>query len=616
MRDTDPDLTAQTPDRPPDDRLESWKEIATYLGKDASTVQRWEKRAGLPVHRHADGSVLNVYAYRSELDAWQRQDRPLPSNRTDGADDDRAAGVLPDRGGDEPRPVSASIAFRRRHVSWVAAAAVLTVTVLGAAWVIQTRPHAPDTSTEIDLPFEQDDYVLITQFDNLTGEPRFDGRGTLEAVLELALSESGYLHVVQPERIEDTLRLMTLPVDSVIDRTVGREVARRDGGIRAVLAGSIEASGSGYVLTVQLVNPQDGRVLDSVTEEASSDEAGIASAIRRQAGRVREYLGEALPLIVASEQRLQKVTTPSMRAVHLYSRGYGVLRGSGSGKFAAAEELFRLAIREDPSFAAAHNMLGWSIHNQDTSRQPEEYLRHIERALELTGGTTESDRLFIEGSYFSLTKQWAKAAAKYEALLDLHPAHHYGLNNLRLSYARLRRPQRIEFVVRQADVRPNEFGRQVLAARSLWRVEQLAEARGYVERASALLTPDVVHEKPNDANDAAWLAFLPAYENWAQAKLDEAFTVVEEALAQSDTARSSANQALYAQRAAGSFYWAFGQLGKAKELFERLPERFRHVYLAEFADALDDHENFHEHIRAWTALRPSNRFLSAKFGPA
>ena len=107
-----------------------------------------------------------------------------------------------------------------------------------------------------------------------------------------------------------------------------------------------------------------------------------------------------------------------MRALQLYSRGYGVLRGSGSGKFAAAEELFRLAIREDPSFAAAHNMLGMSIYNQDTSRQPEEYLRHIERALELTERTTESDRLFIEGSYFSLTKQWAKAAAKYEALLD------------------------------------------------------------------------------------------------------------------------------------------------------------------------------------------------------
>ena len=119
MRDTDPDRADQAPDRPADDRLESWKEIATFLGKDTRTVQRWEKLAGLPVYRHAEGSVLNVYAYRSELDAWQRQDRALPANGTDGADDGRAAGVLPDRGGDEPRPVSASIAFGRHYLTWL-----------------------------------------------------------------------------------------------------------------------------------------------------------------------------------------------------------------------------------------------------------------------------------------------------------------------------------------------------------------------------------------------------------------------------------------------------------------------------------------------------------------
>jgi len=32
-------------------RLESWKEIALYLGRDVTTVRRWEKREGLPVHR-------------------------------------------------------------------------------------------------------------------------------------------------------------------------------------------------------------------------------------------------------------------------------------------------------------------------------------------------------------------------------------------------------------------------------------------------------------------------------------------------------------------------------------------------------------------------------------
>jgi hypothetical protein len=29
---------------PPEDRLDSWKEIAAYLNRDVTTVQRWEKR--------------------------------------------------------------------------------------------------------------------------------------------------------------------------------------------------------------------------------------------------------------------------------------------------------------------------------------------------------------------------------------------------------------------------------------------------------------------------------------------------------------------------------------------------------------------------------------------
>ena len=32
--------------------LDSWKEIASYLERTVRTVQRWEKKDGLPVHRH------------------------------------------------------------------------------------------------------------------------------------------------------------------------------------------------------------------------------------------------------------------------------------------------------------------------------------------------------------------------------------------------------------------------------------------------------------------------------------------------------------------------------------------------------------------------------------
>jgi serine/threonine-protein kinase len=52
------------------DRLESWKEIAAHLNRDISTVQRWEKKEGLPIHRLPHDKVGSVFAFKSELDAW------------------------------------------------------------------------------------------------------------------------------------------------------------------------------------------------------------------------------------------------------------------------------------------------------------------------------------------------------------------------------------------------------------------------------------------------------------------------------------------------------------------------------------------------------------------
>src|SRR5436853_2934089 len=51
-------------------RLDSWKDIAVYLKRDISTVQRWEQREKMPVHRHLHDSRGSVYAFSSELDLW------------------------------------------------------------------------------------------------------------------------------------------------------------------------------------------------------------------------------------------------------------------------------------------------------------------------------------------------------------------------------------------------------------------------------------------------------------------------------------------------------------------------------------------------------------------
>ena len=50
--------------------LDSWGEIAAHLHRSVSTVQRWEKQEGLPVHRIAHSKLGSIYAISSELDAW------------------------------------------------------------------------------------------------------------------------------------------------------------------------------------------------------------------------------------------------------------------------------------------------------------------------------------------------------------------------------------------------------------------------------------------------------------------------------------------------------------------------------------------------------------------
>ena len=54
----------------PADRLDSWKEIASFLRRDVRTVQRWEKKEALPVHRHQHEKLGSVYAYPEEFNDW------------------------------------------------------------------------------------------------------------------------------------------------------------------------------------------------------------------------------------------------------------------------------------------------------------------------------------------------------------------------------------------------------------------------------------------------------------------------------------------------------------------------------------------------------------------
>ena len=69
-------MTASQKALPKNTRLDSWKAIAAFFGRDERTVKRWEKERGLPVHRVPGASRGTVFAYTEELESWLAGTQP------------------------------------------------------------------------------------------------------------------------------------------------------------------------------------------------------------------------------------------------------------------------------------------------------------------------------------------------------------------------------------------------------------------------------------------------------------------------------------------------------------------------------------------------------------
>jgi len=73
-------------------RLDSWKEIAAFLGRAEGTVKRWESERGMPVHRVPGSERAAIFAYEAELLQWVNGtptgDEKEDSSRTRSKQDD------------------------------------------------------------------------------------------------------------------------------------------------------------------------------------------------------------------------------------------------------------------------------------------------------------------------------------------------------------------------------------------------------------------------------------------------------------------------------------------------------------------------------------------------
>jgi tetratricopeptide (TPR) repeat protein len=533
-------------------RLDSWKEIASYLQRSVRSVQRWEAEEGMPVHRHQHEKRGTVYAFSAELDVWWKERGAILAEQN-GTVEPEAPAAEPVEVEAEPTPeLAPALPRKSRRVMWVAggfAAAVLTASVV--AWLSRngSRP-----ATE-PLSFEARDWVLVAGFENRTGEKLFDG--TLDYALGRELSNSRYVNIVSRERIEDALRLMRRPVDARLDPQLAREVCVRDGNIRALLTGRVEKLGSKYLFSVEIVDPKQSAVLAGFSEESAGIDGSLA-AMRRISDRVRTALGEEPP---GDPDRagLAKVTTANLRALQLYSQA-DLLMARDNNQ-AAAEELLRQAVAEDPKFASAWILLAWTVFNQ--GRPVAEFQPFAETALSLSETTAERERYFIRGSYYHLLGEPEKAIAAYEALVGLHPDHYWAVGNLTALYQWQDLEQDLKKIVqleaRYADSRAANFRANWNAAFNfVVRIDEPAQAAPYVRRATELITPEVTDRAPNAVT---WLSLLPFTENWLKGELGAAASEIDRVAAKIDSLGGRARDRLALATALG--YLTLGRIESA-----------------------------------------------------
>jgi TolB-like protein/Tfp pilus assembly protein PilF len=272
------------------DRLESWKEIAAYLGRSPRTVQRWERLEGLPVHRLLHDKLCSVYAYKAELDGWWEARRAgldaEPEEGPEAEPDDAEAAPGP------PALPSASPAGSRpasgRLVVLAAGALALGTLALGA-WLWR-----PATATKPPR-------LAVLPFANLTGDDQqeylSDGL-TEEMIAELGrLPELGVIARTSVMRFKNAAKGIA---------EIGRELR-----VDYVLEGSVRQADRRLRVTAQLI-----RVADEVHVWAESydREGHDLIGVQRQIARR-----------VAEETRLRTAPGPERAVEHEAHLAY--LRG-------------------------------------------------------------------------------------------------------------------------------------------------------------------------------------------------------------------------------------------------------------------------------------------------
>src|SRR5580692_4041990 len=296
--------------------------------------------------------------------------------------------------------------------------AAISIVGAGVYWLTHGSPA---------LSFHSRDSVLITDFENQTGDSRFDN--ALGTAFAVSIAQSRYANIYPRMQLDAVLKRMGRQTSERITASLGREVCERES-VRGLIVGSITRAGQEYSLTAQLIDPRTGEPVRSYTERAHGEDH-ILDALEVLSKEMRGALGESLYQIHRTDKPLPQVTTRSLGALQQYAEGSALWHG---GKYQEGVTLLRAAVASDPDFAMAHAALGGAYYSF-ISNAPEDGKREYEKALSLVSRTTDRERMIIQAKYASDRKHASEADLLFRAYLSRYPDD----STMRFDYANLLR---------------------------------------------------------------------------------------------------------------------------------------------------------------------------------
>lgn len=279
---------------------------------------------------------------------------------------------------------------------------------------------------ESKFNFSERDWVLITDFDNQTGNEVFES--ALRTALEMKLSNSKYVNVVSQGRVLDILNLMRQNSDIRIDRNLGREICLRDGNIQIMISGSIYKIGNNYSLSLVIIDPLNNVIIKSYTQEVNSQQE-VLPAISKLAISIRKELGESIENLPKDKKSFERVTTSSLKALNIYSKGVHYINLLD---FDRAEYFLNQAVQYDTTFAMGYLMLGFSGFWRGNILEGK---ANFKKATQLVAGLPEREKYFIlaANAVYNIG-DYKKGIEYYELLLDFYPDDYWGNENLSRAY--------------------------------------------------------------------------------------------------------------------------------------------------------------------------------------